>query len=79
VVRNVAVDDDKFLFVGLAEAREWRSRRGRSGKRKIAIGHRSMAQLSSSRLIPAGPAHPEKSPVLSCGAYMKVVVVCLSK
>lgn len=63
VVRNVAVDDDKFLFVGLVEAREWRSRRGRNGKRKIAIGHRSMAQLSSSRLIPAGPAHPEKSPV----------------
>ena len=39
---------------------EWRCRRGRNGRRKIAIDHRSMsmAQLSSSRLMPTGPSHP---------------------
>jgi hypothetical protein len=69
---------------------EWRCRRGRNGRRKIAIDdHQSMAQLSSSRLMPTGPSHPGNPPSMGSlgvftldhqvGLTSKGVVCCSSK
>jgi hypothetical protein len=65
MMQIIRVYDDSqspcFLLIcfPFCEAEEWRSRSGRNGRRKIAIDNRSMAtQLSSPRLMPAGPSPP---------------------